>query len=217
MSILLVVFFAFLMIVVISLTMNHLSSKVKAADQATDHLRSKRQIKQAPEPASDTVTDKNGQKYTVLASFTRNSRHYTQGLAFSGEYLIECTGEYGKSSVQTLAINEAEGSITNRKTKILEAVEFGQGCAVLNEHVIGLGNAARPVLYQITWKNRALHRYVVPSGFEESNMAVERVETMAVPDGVEEFYGLTNRLGFDRKLYSTDGKMIYEMEISTKQ
>ena len=99
MTILLVIFFAFTMIAVISLTMNHLSSKVKAADQATEHLRSKRQIKQVPEAVTDTITDKNGQKYTVLASFSRNSRHYTQGLAFSGEYIIECTGEYGKSSV----------------------------------------------------------------------------------------------------------------------
>ena len=78
----------------------------------------------------------------------------------------------------------------------MEAVEFGQGCAVLSEHVIGLGNAARPVLYQITWKNRALHRYVIPTGVEETNMAIEKVDSMSVPDGVEEFFGLSNRPGY---------------------
>lgn len=217
---LLCICFLFAAVVVMCLAMNHIQHKVKAAEAATETLYISRNNKQrgpinTPATPTDVVTDMYSQKYSVLAALTRNNRHHTQGLAITDDHLIECTGEYGMSSVQILQINEKELSTTSTKTLILDAIEFGQGCAVLKQPVAPGEMERREILYQATWKNRVLQKYLLPRGVETANQQLNRLSKITLEDDPKEYYGVASRPGHPDRLLMSDGAhTIYEYDVS---
>ncbi len=224
---LLCICFLFLAVVVVCLAMNHIQHKVKAASTENESLyiaKNNRlrgeQVGGAPPQVSPTavVTDKFSQKYTVLATLNRNTRQHTQGLAITEEHLIECTGEYGKSSVQILQINEEEQIIFNRKTLILDAIEYGQGCAILKQPVVPGQVENREILYQTTWKNGILHKYLLPRGIEIANQPLNKLAKITLPEEPKEYFGVASRPGHSDRLLMSDGSSnIYEFDVSAEE
>ena len=82
--------------------------------------------------------------YNVKAVYPHDTNSYTQGLQFVDGVLWEGTGEWGKSVLQKV-------DLQNGKAEVLATLpksEFGEGITVLGDKV-----------YQLTWTNNKVHVY----------------------------------------------------------
>ena len=82
--------------------------------------------------------------YTVGGAFPHDTSHFTQGLAFYGNQLLEGTGNYGESKLVQLDL--ATGKST--KEVSLPKEYFGEGITILKDTV-----------YQLTWKENKVFAY----------------------------------------------------------
>ena len=82
--------------------------------------------------------------YRVVAQYPHAVEAYTQGFCFGGDRLWEGTGEYGRSELRTLDLEQGNHTTHHR----LPRQEFGEGVAYLN----GL-------IYQLTWESSICHVY----------------------------------------------------------
>ncbi len=82
--------------------------------------------------------------YRVVAQYPHAVEAYTQGFCFGGDRLWEGTGEYGRSELRTLDLEQGKHTTHHR----LPRQEFGEGVAYLN----GL-------IYQLTWESSICHVY----------------------------------------------------------
>lgn len=82
--------------------------------------------------------------YNVSGAFPHDTSHFTQGLAFYGEQLLEGTGNYGHSKLVQLDLK------TGKSTKEVPLAKeyFGEGITILNDTV-----------YQLTWKENKVFVY----------------------------------------------------------
>ena len=75
--------------------------------------------------------------YKVLAEYPHSEQAYTQGLEFSGPFLFESTGRYGRSTVQKRQLHSQQAlALANLHPSL-----FGEGLTILGER-----------LYQLTWR-----------------------------------------------------------------
>ena len=82
--------------------------------------------------------------YNIKAIYPHDTNSYTQGLQFVDGVLWEGTGEWGKSVLQKV-------DLQNGKAEVLATLpksEFGEGITVLGDKV-----------YQLTWTNNKVHVY----------------------------------------------------------
>ena len=82
--------------------------------------------------------------YNIKAVYPHDTNSYTQGLQFVDGVLWEGTGEWGKSVLQKV-------DLQNGKAEVLATLpksEFGEGITVLGDKV-----------YQLTWTNNKVHVY----------------------------------------------------------
>lgn len=82
--------------------------------------------------------------YNIKAIYPHDTNSYTQGLQFVDGVLWEGTGEWGKSVLQKV-------DLQNGKAEVLASLpksEFGEGITVLGDKV-----------YQLTWTNNKVHVY----------------------------------------------------------
>jgi glutamine cyclotransferase len=84
--------------------------------------------------------------YQIAASYPHESSHFTQGLAFWNNQLLEGTGNYGESKLMVIDIQSGKP----QKTIALDKKYFGEGITVLND-----------TLYQLTWQERTVFLYDV--------------------------------------------------------
>jgi glutamine cyclotransferase len=82
--------------------------------------------------------------YTVVAQFPHDTSAYTQGLVYSGEWLFESTGRYGRSDLRRVQLETGRVDAVRR----LPEDRFGEGLALLGGR-----------LYQLTWKSGAGYIY----------------------------------------------------------
>ena len=153
------------------------------------------------------IVDRFGNEFTVALGYSRVSKHYTQGLAYFGGRLIESTGEYSQSNLQSVLLDDQERSATVMNTTNLESVEFGQGCDLLEfPHS---DDAAAPTRYnfQLTFKNKLLLRY---SFDEPSPKRPLKSEYLIADSGV----GLTHRPQDIARLLSSSGTdLVHEVDV----
>lgn len=82
----------------------------------------------------------------VIGLTTHNSQHFTQGLEFYKNDLLEGTGQYGESKLMTIDLVTGNP----KKSTPIDATCFGEGITILNEKV-----------YEITWKEQKCFVYDV--------------------------------------------------------
>lgn len=80
----------------------------------------------------------------VVNEYPHDDHAYTQGLFFHEGTLYETTGQYGTSSIRTVALESGEPILKKK----LSNKYFGEGSVVLNG-----------VLYVLTWTNKVVFRY----------------------------------------------------------
>lgn len=76
------------------------------------------------------------ERYRIVATYPHDIEAYTQGLLVHNGYLLESTGQNGKSSLRQVEMQT--GKVLKRHD--LESKYFGEGLALLNDK-----------LYQLTW------------------------------------------------------------------
>jgi glutamine cyclotransferase len=113
--------------------------------------------------------------YRVLSEHVHDTNHYTQGLVFVGDALVESTGQYGRSQIIRYAPDYSPA-----QRLALPRQHFGEGLAWFQQR-----------LWQLTWKAGELHIY--------NFQPLQRKKTIAYSG---EAWGLTND---DEKLYLSDG------------
>jgi glutaminyl-peptide cyclotransferase len=91
-------------------------------------------------PKSSVVT----MSYTVSGAFPHDTSHFTQGLAFYGNQLLEGTGNYGESKLVQVDLKSG----TSTREVPLAKEYFGEGITILNDTV-----------YQLTWKENKVFAY----------------------------------------------------------
>lgn len=82
--------------------------------------------------------------YTVGGAFPHDTSHFTQGLAFYGDQLLEGTGNYGASKLLQVDLNTGKST----REVALPKEFFGEGITILNDTV-----------YQLTWKENKVFVY----------------------------------------------------------
>lgn len=100
-------------------------------------------------PATPGNIDPNAPKpvgYSIARTYPHDTSSFTQGLILYNGNLYEGTGEYGRSHL--LKVNLDNGQI-ERKVK-LEDRFFGEGITILND-----------TIYQLTWKENTVFAYTV--------------------------------------------------------
>lgn len=152
------------------------------------------------------VSDRFGNEFTVAVGFSRVSKHYTQGLVFFEGRLLESTGEYGQSNLQSVLLDEDERSATVLNASNLEAVEFGQGCDLL-EFPKADDSPPPRFVFQLTFKNKLLLRY-------DYDQPSPRRPLKADYHIADAGYGLTHRpRDIARLLASSGSDLVHEVDV----
>ncbi len=82
--------------------------------------------------------------WTLLQILPRAPQHFTQGLVFSGNQLLESTGRYGQSA---LFAYDAKTLLEKKRIKLPDTI-FGEGLTVLDSEI-----------YQLSWKAQKIFVY----------------------------------------------------------
>ena len=82
--------------------------------------------------------------YKVLKEYPHDMMAYTQGLFFHGGKLYETTGQYGTSTIRTVALATGKPVVEKK----LNRKYFGEGSVILGKD-----------LYVLTWTNKVAFRY----------------------------------------------------------
>jgi glutamine cyclotransferase len=124
-------------------------------------------------------------KYRIIHTYPHDENAFTQGLIYHDGYLLESTGQNGKSSLRK--VNIATGEI--EQIVSLDEKFFGEGIAILQNKI-----------YQLTWKAK--------TGFIYSLKELELIKTFNYPNN--EGWGLTSMNG---NLIMSDGSsFLYVVE-----
>lgn len=128
----------------------------------------------------ELVTNKTPEllSYELINTYPHDNQAYTQGLEFYGDYLLESTGQLGKSTLRK--VDYKTGNVLNKIN--LQPNFFGEGLTVLND-----------TIYQITWQNKTAILYDAKT-FSE-------IKRLTYPKDVQG-WGITNDGTY---LYMTDG------------
>ena len=123
--------------------------------------------------------------YRVVKSFPHDDYAYTQGLIYENGYLLESTGQNGRSSIRKVDIASGNPLIIHN----LADKYFGEGIAIFNNNV-----------YQLTYKNRKGFIY------KKESLDLVREFNYMIAQG----WGLTSD---DEQLFMSDGShLIYLIE-----
>lgn len=114
--------------------------------------------------------------YRIVREYPHARNAYTQGFVYHKGILWEGTGEYGRSEVRTLNLNDGS-YFTEMK---LPDSEFGEGITIHQNY-----------LYQLTWTENVCHVYNIETGLKERDFRY-----------AGEGWGLTTD---GEKLYLSDG------------
>ncbi len=112
----------------------------------------------------------------VIKEYPHDRNAYTQGLFFHEGVLYETTGQWGTSSIRTVALESGEPVLR----KNLSSKYFGEGSVIMDG-----------VLYVLTWTNKVAFRY------DPATLSYK--ETVSYP---REGWGLTTD---GRRLIASDG------------
>ena len=93
-------------------------------------------VSDAPKPIS----------YSIVKTYPHDTSSFTQGLIFYKGELYEGTGEYGRSHLLKVGLND--GKI--QKTMPLDAKFFGEGVTILKD-----------TIYQLTWQEKVVFAYTL--------------------------------------------------------
>lgn len=93
-------------------------------------------VPDAPKPIS----------YSIVKTYPHDTSSFTQGLIFYKGELYEGTGEYGRSHLLKVGLND--GKI--QKTIPLDAKFFGEGVTILKD-----------TIYQLTWQEKVVFAYTL--------------------------------------------------------
>ena len=153
------------------------------------------------------ITEENGHSFTILDEYFRNSKHYTQGLVFFRNLLIESTGEYSHSNLHYLSINKYEKSVSVTNTTNLDSIEYGQGCDVVAFPKSNSDKKPQSFIYQLTWRNKKILRYDLTQPSPKTPTKIE------FGDG-QDLFGITHRPSpHPRFLVSFGTKEIQEIDL----
>ena len=105
---------------------------------------------------TDTNTGSNGPvaaadapksiSYSIVKTYPHDTSSFTQGLILYKNELYEGTGEYGRSHLHKVGLND--GKI--QKTIALDAKFFGEGITILKD-----------TIYQLTWQEKVVFAYTL--------------------------------------------------------
>lgn len=105
---------------------------------------------------TDTNTGSNGPvaaadapktiSYSIVKTYPHDTSSFTQGLILYKGELYEGTGEYGRSHLHQVGLND--GKI--KKTIALDAKFFGEGITILKD-----------TIYQLTWQEKVVFAYTL--------------------------------------------------------
>ncbi len=84
--------------------------------------------------------------YAIVRTYPHDTSSFTQGLILYKGELYEGTGEYGRSSL--LKVNLEDGKISKKHS--LEPKYFGEGVTILND-----------TIYQLTWQEKTVFAYTL--------------------------------------------------------
>jgi len=140
------------------------------------------------------VSDKTSKQplYNILNQWSRSNKDYTQGLKYMGNNLIlESTGEYTKSRIQILSIDNCKETVERTQTtaKIPSNV-FGEGTDFI------LLNDGKTYVFQLSWKERVIIVYNYPG--------LEFFRKIKIPAQIREGWGFTHD-PVSGKIFITDG------------
>ncbi|CAD8157551.1 unnamed protein product [Paramecium pentaurelia] len=126
--------------------------------------------------------------HKLLARINRDNTknpQYTQGLLFVNQTtLLESSGQYGKSSIHYLNLDDINNLIFNYQ---LPSNQFGEGCDIINNKV-----------YQLTWLERKINV------FNADDLSF--INEMKLDDKVAAGWGLTHRIfNGELQVLITDG------------
>jgi len=139
------------------------------------------------------VNDTTGKPlYKIVNQWYRTNKDYTQGFkVLKTGKVLESTGEYGKSRIQILDIDNCTGEVKRSvNTKKLKTKYFGEGT-----DLIKLNDGNRYV-FQLTWQERAILVYSYP--------ALTRLGKITIPSQISQGWGFSH----DTKtgtIFITDG------------
>lgn len=85
--------------------------------------------------------------YAIVKTYPHDTSSFTQGLIFYKGELYEGTGEYGRSHLLKVGLND--GKI--QKSATLDAKFFGEGVTILKD-----------TIYQLTWQEKVVFAYTLP-------------------------------------------------------
>jgi glutamine cyclotransferase len=135
---------------------------------------------------SDIVPQK--KQYKIVKTYLHSTEAYTQGLIFENGFFYESDGEYGKSALRLVKLENGE-TLNN---SALSNTYFAEGIAILNNEI-----------YQLTWRERTCFVY------DKKSFAQKRTINYTINEG----WGLTTA---NNKLLMTDGSnFLYTIEPST--
>ena len=115
---------------------------------STVYAGSKLTVQSPPSEQDVKGSTVNNFDHTLLHKLPHDPSAFTQGLEFSGEYLLESTGQYGHSALRVYAFPEMK--LINEVR--LESEYFGEGMTVFREKI-----------YQLTWRSGRCFVYALAS------------------------------------------------------
>ena len=129
----------------------------------------------------------------VVQEYPHSTDAYTQGLFFHNGTLYETTGQYGASSIRTVALETGEPLVKKK----LSRKYFGEGSVVLGED-----------LYILTWTNKVAFRYHAATLEYKSTVAYPREgwglttdgHQLIASDGSATLYFMDANLNVQRRL-----------------
>ena len=112
--------------------------------------------------------------YQIQKTYAREDNQYTQGFVYikDGNKILQSTGEYGKSQINYLQLDEVKETATVTKLRKLRSNDFGEGCDIIYNNI-----------YQLTWESRKIFVY---------NKELKPLATVPLPLGIAEGWGLTH-------------------------
>eukprot|EP01118_Nematostelium_gracile_P011396 TRINITY_DN4034_c0_g1_i1.p1 TRINITY_DN4034_c0_g1~~TRINITY_DN4034_c0_g1_i1.p1 ORF type:complete len:306 (+),score=59.92 TRINITY_DN4034_c0_g1_i1:51-968(+) len=83
--------------------------------------------------------------FTVLAEYPHNSKAFTQGLYYDGQYMYEGTGLYRETYLRKQTL---ETGTVLQEYRVPDDAVFGEGITIFKDKI-----------FQLTWKNKIVYQY----------------------------------------------------------
>jgi len=124
------------------------------------------------------VTDRYGNKYTILGKYKRFHAFYVEGFSVQGSHFLESAGNYGDSEIHYMTLDEDKMQVNIEKRTTISSQYFSEGIDILQN------KDGTKSIYMLTYKKRKILKFDT-----ELNLISEDTP---MPSPIYEGWGMTH-------------------------